>query len=460
MKIKTQFKFLIISIVLIPFIYCLGIFILQYITSPHHYLLKGYRQIRELDNIDFSENDWKLLKERIKHIPPNMQTVVYYDSTILISSIPELKQGNSITPIDLFNFIRNTSDKYDYQMQTPYMTIPNKNKRLSTLKEAKFLIVSRATVKKHRIYTEYLYIPALLCTIVFETICAIFIINLSTTITNSITLLEKTTQKIAAGDLDAKIIPPKNGQNANEITSLTESLEKMRQSLKDDQERRAKFIMGISHDLRTPVALIKGYAEAISDGVVNDMETVRKSLYIINTKADQLESMINDLINYVKLNNTDWQQLLEFVNIKPILIEFANTAHSTADVYKRKINSSIKISDSTKIRMDKHLFNRALENLFSNAFRYTKDNDTINISATENEDSIRISIEDTGIGISEKDLQHIYDLFYRGTNSRRESGMGIGLSVVKTIIDTHGWKINVNSSLGKGTKFIIIMPKK
>jgi signal transduction histidine kinase len=272
-------------------------------------------------------------------------------------------------------------------------------------------------------------------------------------------ILEETTQKIAEGALDTKIAPPR-GRNANEITSLAESLEKMRISLKDWQDRRVRFIMGISHDLRTPVALIKGYAEAITDGVVTDMDRVRNSLSIIHTKAGQLEGMINDLINYVKLNNTDWRQSLELVNLRPVLKDFADSAEATAEVYKRTIHCRIDVDPETKVKMDRNLLNRALENLYSNALRYTKDGDSISIEADEDEDTVSVGISDTGIGINANDLEHIWDMFYRGTNSRREAGMGIGLSVVRTIIDTHGWNIDVKSKQGEGTAFTITIPKK
>jgi len=232
----------------------------------------------------------------------------------------------------------------------------------------------------------------------------------------------------------------------------------MRESLKDNQERRNKFIMGISHDLRTPVALIKGYSEAITDGVVSDMESVKKSMSIVETKADQLETMINDLINYMKLNTTEWRQHLAQVPIKPVLDEFASSAVETADVYKKNIKATVNVDKDTTIYMDKNLFTRALENIFNNALRYTKDNDTITINAEQTAEEIKISIEDTGIGIDAKDLAHIYDIFYRGTSSRREQGMGVGLSVVKTVIDSHGWNIDVQSELNKGTTFIITIP--
>ena len=169
--------------------------------------------------------------------------------------------------------------------------------------------------------------------------------------------------------------------------------------------------------------------------------------------------MINDLINYVKLNNADWRQTLEITPIASIVENFARSATATAEVYKRTIETSVQVDPGISVAMDKNLFDRAMENIFTNALRYTKDGDTIRIVARDSADAVTVSIEDTGIGIEPKDLEHIYDLFYRGTNSRREGGMGIGLSVVKTIVDTHGWDISVQSQPGKGTCFTIRIPR-
>ena len=94
----------------------------------------------------------------------------------------------------------------------------------------------------------------------------------------------------------------------------------------------------------------------------------------------------------------------------------------------------------------------------TNALRYTKEGDSITVSGVQTKDDVRITVADTGCGIARKDLDHIYDLFYRGTSSRREKGFGIGLSVVKTIVDTMDWKIQVDSEEGEGTVFTIIIP--
>lgn len=501
MKIKTQLNIFIAGIVVVPLLCMIIIPVYHYFSSPQRFLLKGYQEIRAMGNMNLSETDWNDLETQLKLVPPNVQTIVYINKTIVISTYPEFKPGTIIEAGALFDFIRESSNMYDYQFQSPgkhrYIDKSNGNTdkkgttnaqpseeqasevqsesqpteqkqttqtEKSSHKEYPFMVLSRSKVpdvnsgNKH--FIDRFYFPVFIVFLVFEAFCIIMIIHLSRTITSSITILEKNTQRIAAGELDIELEKPKSGKNSNEITSLTENLEKMRTSLKEGEERRTRFIMGLSHDLRTPVALIKGYTEAISDGVVNNPDTIKNSLSIIHNKADQLESMINDLINYVKLNNNDWRQKLVPEKIEPLLMEFAKGASLTGEVYKRTVNTAITVNPELKVPLDTTLFNRALENLFSNAVRYTKDGDVITITASEMQDALNISVEDTGCGIEDKDIEHIFDLFYRGTNSRREQGMGIGLSVVKSIVDTHGWKINVKSTVGKGTAFIITIPTK
>ena len=168
--------------------------------------------------------------------------------------------------------------------------------------------------------------------------------------------------------------------------------------------------------------------------------------------------MIDELINFVKLDNRQWRKQLSPHDIAPLLRDFAKGAEMTGTVYNRNIVVSVQLRDGINIPMDEMLFNRVLENLFSNALRYTKDGDSISILAEEKEKCVAISICDTGIGIEKADLPNIFDLFYRGTNSRREEGMGIGLSVVKQIVDTHGWQIFAESEKGRGTVFRIEIP--
>ncbi|HBD67664.1 MAG TPA: hypothetical protein DC014_00135 [Treponema sp.] len=481
MRIRTQFKLLIATIIIIPTLCLIFIPLHYYLTSSQRYLMQGYKQIRNIENLDISDDDWNTLEEQLKNIPDDVQVAVLYENKVLISTIEELPEGSELSVFDLFDIIHSTSHSYDYQMQSPLhrnrmmyerpdlkpVEKPNikpdeKPGELTDINtESHFFVISRTPIPTREAKLENLrsvYIPLFLTLSAFVIFCIVYLIRLSRTISSSITILEHNTQRIAQGELDKSLSQNVKKGYSNEITSLTQSIEKMRQSLKEDQEKQSRFIMGISHDLRTPVALIKGYTEAISDGVVADIDSVKSSLDVIHTKADQLEGMINTLIDYVKLNDTDWRQTLVKQALLPLLEEFAQGARLTGEVYKRNIETDIHINENTCLTMDRTLVMRALENLFSNAVRYTQEGQSISIKASQTEENIFISVSDTGCGIQPKDLEHVWELFYRGTNSRREQGMGIGLSTVKNIIDTHGWNISVSSESEKGSTFTITIP--
>lgn len=456
MKINSQFTILIAGILCLPLLCMLVLPVYMYMTSSQRYLMQNYNEMRNVNLQNLSDNDWNEMKKHLENTPPNTQILIYYNDTAIISNMKEIKNGSRLTSDNLFDFVRSTSGIFDYQFRAICFESNDSTGRDNN----KALVVSRYPIggnkTKHKL--PFFFLPMFLCLIAFEAFTVIIVIKISKSISASIQDLEKSMQKIADGELDTKIDIPKKGRRSNEITSLMENLERMRVSLKDNQERRTKFIMGISHDLRTPIALIKGYTEAITDGVVSDMDSIKKALYIIHSKTDQFENMINDLINYVKLSSTDWRKTLEPTSLEAVMNDYAKSLGLTADVYNRGIFTEVKIDPELKIPLDRNLFNRMLENLFSNALRYTKEGDSITVSGVQTKDDVRITVADTGCGIARRDLDHIYDLFYRGTSSRREKGFGIGLSVVKTIVDTMDWKIQVDSEEGEGTVFTIIIP--
>lgn len=452
MTIRDQFRILIFGVVAVPILCLIAMPVNHYFSRPDRALLSGYKQVRKLEAVPLSERDLGVLLQAVKTLPSHVEFMVVANHTeILYSTIPEFKGQKSIEEKTLFTFMNESSHQYFYQMVSP--PIENKNIELVLISR-----VSRdGNIQRLKSF-DGVFFSIFAFIIIFELFCIAVIFVISRTISKSITVLESNTQKIANGELEEPLDISKTQKSSNEIIRLTENLEKMRLALKDNEERRSKFIMGISHDLRTPVAIIKGYAEALADGLYEEPEDIKKTLKIILTKSEQLETMINTLLNFVKLNQTEWQQHLTKQKLEPFLVEFAETSLQTSELLKRKIETNISVSPDLEIPFDKMLTQRALENLFSNALRYTVDNDTISIIATQSEDSVEIKIADTGIGIDQKDIDRIFDMFYRATNSRQESGMGIGLSVVKTIVNTHGWKIRVESEKGVGTAFIITIP--
>jgi len=327
MTIRRQFHILLAAIIVIPI--CCALFIpsYHYFTSPGRALIHDYKELRKSDAFKLSMREWSKLHDYIRRLPPDMEVAVFSlsgSADILISSIAELKAGTSLSPLALWGFASSTSDTYFYQFTS--FRFAGRSDTIIILSR-----VNKFTKREKRgmDYVNYL-VGILLC---FAVLVLIIIAKISRDIFTSITILEQRTQKIADGDLSVPIADDVKQSKAksNEIISLTENLEKMRNALLDAHERRTRFIMGISHDLRAPVAVIKGYTEAISDGVITDKNEIKKSLEIIATKTNQLESMIDTLINFVKLDSADWRQKLAPESVFAVVSEFAKRAAGKID---------------------------------------------------------------------------------------------------------------------------------
>mgnify|MGYP003557535637 FL=1 len=239
--------------------------------------MKGYKEIRKINEANLSESDWNQIQNYIEKIPPEVQILIFYNSKIILSTIPELKTGSTHNPKELFDFVQTTNSSYDYQFQSFFLENQPKNDARDGSHNNKGFIISRFDAKEKnslkRIPKFMMHI--FFVVLAFESLSITVIILIAKSVSNSIEIIQKATQKIANGELDTKL-EISGRRNSNEILQLTEDLERMRKALKENLERRSRFIMGISHDLRTPVALIKGYSEAVSDGIVNSIDDIKK----------------------------------------------------------------------------------------------------------------------------------------------------------------------------------------
>ena len=478
MTIKKQFILLSSIIVIIPILTIVFIIIQHYLSSPRSVMMEAYQDFIEENQNEYSENDLKILRQTLEKISPDFEFTLFSREKVLISTIPEIKKDDTINSSILINLINSSSNKYIYQYRLINSSTVNdevgKTIASGQLPDSfnsgdeitDFFLFSRIQrgQKRYRFRTiTFTYLIIFILVIIF--FCIILIVVISKNIFRSIETLDSQTQAIADGNLDLKIDVSGN-EKSNEITSMSANLEKMRISLLEAQNQKYKFIMGISHDLRTPVSIIKGYTEALHDGVITDKKEIQDSLELIGTKTTQLEEMIDTLLSYIKLNNIELRNTFVSQSITDFIKTFSKGAEITGNIFKRNIILNLKLPYDIYIPFDSQLANRAFENIFINALRYTKDNDSIYLSASikqetknkETHKAIIFSIKDTGPGIKKDDLNNIFDLFYRGTSSRREEGLGVGLSVVKNIIETHGWNITVHSKVNEGTNFIITIP--
>lgn len=447
MKIKKQFILLVTFLIAIPVLCVLYMASLHYLRSPDRVLLNGTKEIKriEIQSKKFSKKDWMKLRETMKLLPPDVQAVLTDDEDYVIySTIPEIKLGEIKSENDIWKMMAETSNIYFYQFTTP------------NIKNFKTMLITRVPREKENkkknpdFFTSFIIFLA-----IFVLICIVIIILISENIFKSIKKIEDTTTLLSEEKLETKIETVKKG---NEIVSTLNNLETMRIALLETRNRKNKFIMGVSHDLRTPISVIKGYVEAIHDGFITNPEELKQTLELISEKVNQLETMIDSLINYTKMNTSEIKERLKPGCISDLIKTLIKDAEITGDIYKRKIISNVILPNKINVKMDEQLVTRLFENLYNNAIRYSKENDTIEFNAYEENSAIILKIRDTGVGISQDDLKNIFDLFYRASSSRQEAGMGIGLSVVKSIIEIHEWKISAESELGKGTCFTITIP--
>lgn len=265
----------------------------------------------------------------------------------------------------------------------------------------------------------------------------------------SVKKLETAAKRIADWDLDFSLKVEGN----DEFASLTAAFEKMRQALKESLARQYRFLMSISHDLKTPLTSIKGYLEAINDGIADNPETRKKYLKIISDKADILEERITDLLSFASITSDELRGKRTKIKLKSFLNTLFFVYKEDCEILDKKFDSVNTIPADYEFLCNPVLFERALENIFTNALRYTSENALIAARGYMKDGIPVIEFEDNGIGIKKKDIDKIFEPFFRGSASRREHGMGLGLATSKSLFEDLGWEMEVLSEEGKGSLF-------
>jgi len=229
-------------------------------------------------------------------------------------------------------------------------------------------------------------------------------------------------------------------------------------ALKKAEKYRREFFGNVSHELKTPLFNIQGYVETLIDGALYDKSVNTKYLKRTRKSIDRLIHIIKDLESIsqldseeIKLNITNW-------NLKDLIIEIIDQFE--IKVNKKKINIiHSKNSTDLLVSADKDKISQVLYNLISNAIKYGKRNGTIKISCHQTKDKCYVTVQDNGIGIAAKNINRLFERFYRvdKSRSRDQGGTGLGLAIVKHILEAHGQSITVKSGLDKGTHFSFSM---
>jgi len=257
--------------------------------------------------------------------------------------------------------------------------------------------------------------------------------------------------KVAEGDFSARV----EESGPREVRSLTRGFNSMASRLQvNDQQRRA-MLADVSHELRTPLTIIQGNLEAILDGVYPADETRLKSIL---EETQILSRLVEDLRTLSLAETGSLQLKREPTDVAALIRETSSAFQSQADAADVKMELSL--SDKPlSLEIDPERIRQVLTNLISNALRYSPRGSSIKVNLTEStsgsERCVVISVKDSGPGIASEDLQHVFDRFYKSSDSR---GMGLGLSIAKYIVEAHGGEIKVESAEGRGTTIWFSLP--
>ena len=285
---------------------------------------------------------------------------------------------------------------------------------------------------------------------------------LSSTVTERIHLLKGAAEKLAEGDLRTRV--PVNGRD--EVAALSITFNQMAEQLQAADKKqhelenlRRDLIAWVSHDLQTPLTSMRAILEALSDGVVEDPETVKRYLNTAQRDVRSLSALIDDLFQMAQLDAGGFP--LNRANAALVDL-VSDTLESFTELAKQQeitLEGNVE-SDVDPVLMDTQAIGRVLNNLIGNALRHTPNQGRVSVWVRRTTQGVEVTVSDTGEGIRAEDLPHVFERFYRGEKSRNRGtgGAGLGLAIARSIVRAHGGDIKVESVIGTGTQFIFHIP--
>jgi len=285
---------------------------------------------------------------------------------------------------------------------------------------------------------------------------------LSSTVTERILSLQSAAEKLARGDLQTRV--PVTGRD--ELSALAVAFNQMAEQLQDaDQKQREletlrrDLVAWASHDLQTPLTSMRAILEALSDGVVDEPEMVKRYLQTAQRDVMSLSALMDDLFQMSQLDTGGFPLNRAQSSLSDLV---SDTLESFSELaYRESIKLEGRVEENVDpVFMDTQAIGRVFNNLISNALRHTAVGGEIRVHAWRSGNGVEVSVRDNGEGIQPQDVPHIFERFYRGEKSRNRGtgGAGLGLAIAQGIVHAHGGDIRVESQVGKGTQFTFNIP--
>lgn len=315
------------------------------------------------------------------------------------------------------------------------------------------------TVVKDMEY-EYHFLKLLLIMVAISNVLGIIIAVLSGMFVSKkmltpIDKITKTAQSISIQGLNKRI---EVNSADDELSRLARTFNEMIERLQKSFESQNKFVSDASHELRTPISVIQGYINLLDRWGKDDKEVLQKAIDIIKNETTNMTKLIEKLLFLARGDNNSLRLEREIFDLNILIDEVVKES----SVISPKHSIKSEKNDEIAICADFRLIKQALRAIVDNSIKYTQEKGEIQINSYKKLSEIEITIEDTGIGIPEGEIPNLFNRFYRvdKARSKKTGGSGLGLSIVKHIIDIHYGKIHIESNFGKGTKVTINLPAK
>ncbi|MDI3518781.1 MAG: hypothetical protein PWQ34_928 [Caldanaerobacter sp.] len=274
-------------------------------------------------------------------------------------------------------------------------------------------------------------------------------------ITNPLKRLTEAANILSQGKLDYKV----DVKSKDEIGKLANAFNKMSYSLMKIDEERKRFVSDASHELKTPLASVKALIESLINSRSQDIAFYKEILQDVNGEIDRMTRLVNDLLELARLDKIKSPRIKR-VEVSEVISDVIDSLAPLAE--SKNVNLTFNGKEKVFAEVDPDRFYRMAYNIVENGIKYTYEGGNVLVGLDEDEDNIYLAISDNGIGISEEVLPKIFDRFARGdtARSKKNGGFGLGLAIAKEIIDMHEGKVTVESKVGEGTTFKIVLPKR
>jgi signal transduction histidine kinase len=263
--------------------------------------------------------------------------------------------------------------------------------------------------------------------------------------------LSDAAKKIAAGDFSARVAPMRRDGKKDYIEVLFDDFNTMAAELAGIETLKNDFIANVSHEIKTPLSVIQGYAAALQ----NDTLTVEERRDYAKTIMDATQKLSVLVTNILKLNKLENQEIVPEAAPYDLSEQLRRCALTLEDLWERKNISFTADLEEVTVKYDARMLELVWNNLLSNAVKFTESGGAIELTLKTQDGFVLIGVKDSGCGMDEKTVTHIFDKFYQGDSSHSQEGNGLGLALVKKVVEITGGEISVDSTPGQGTMFTV-----